>query len=62
MSSQCEDKKCEHQSPNGEYNYTDYDEKMPELIFRYDKDFYPLDESLPDPQIDPIIPGARVPM
>ena len=54
--------KHEHQAPTGEYNYTDYDEKMPELIFRYDKDFYPLDETLPDPQVNPIIPGARVPL
>lgn len=63
MSGQC-DKNCshEHQSPTGEYNYTNYDEKMPELIFRYDKDFYPIDESLPDPQVDPIVPGSRVPL
>jgi GTP cyclohydrolase I len=52
----------EHQSPTGDYNYTDYAEKMDDLIFRYDKDFYPLDEDLPDPQVDPIIPGARVPI
>lgn len=52
----------EHQAPTGEYNHTDYSEKMPELIFRYDKDFYPLDSSLPDPQINPIIPGAKVPL
>ncbi len=52
--------KEEHQAPNGEYNYTDYSSKMDNLIFRYDKDFYPLDEDLPDPQIDPIIPGKKV--
>lgn len=52
----------EHQAPTGEYNYTDYNEKMSELIFTYDKDFYPLDESLPDPQVDPIVPGAKVPL
>ena len=52
----------EHQSPTGEYNYNDYSEKMDDLIFTYDKDFYPLDEDLPDPQINPIIPGARVPL
>jgi GTP cyclohydrolase I len=51
-----------HQAPTGEYNYTDYSEKMDDLIFRYDKDFYPLDEDLPDPQVDPIIPGAKVPL
>jgi len=50
----------DHQSPTGEYNYTDYAEKMDDLIFTYDKDFYPLDEDLPDPQIDPVIPGKRV--
>jgi GTP cyclohydrolase I len=65
MSGHCKDEKCgcgDHQAPTGEYNYTNYDEKMPELIFRYDKDFYPLDETLPDPQVDPIIPGKRVPL
>lgn len=50
----------DHQSPTGEYNYTDYAEKMDDLIFTYDKDFYPLDEDLPDPQVEPIIPGKRV--
>lgn len=50
----------DHQSPTGEYNYTDYAEKMEDLIFTYDKDFYPLDEDLPDPQINPIVPGKRV--
>lgn len=52
----------EHQSPTGEYNYNDYSEKMDDLIFNYDKDFYPLDEDLPDPQVDPVIPGAKVPL
>lgn len=52
----------EHQSPTGEYNYNDYSEKMDDLIFTYDKDFYPLDESLPDPQVDPVIPGAAIPL
>jgi GTP cyclohydrolase I len=50
----------DHQSPTGEYNYNDYSEKMDDLIFTYDKDFYPLDEDLPDPQVDPVIPGKRV--
>ncbi|MCK5019406.1 MAG: GTP cyclohydrolase I FolE2 [Candidatus Peribacteraceae bacterium] len=49
-----------HQAPSGEYNRVDYAEKMEDLLFNYDKDFYPNDEDLPDPQIDPIIPGARV--
>lgn len=52
----------EHQSPSGEYNTTDYSEKMPKLTFEYDKDFYPIDEDLPDPQVRPILPGARVPL
>ncbi len=38
----------------------DYSNKMSDLSFKYDKDFYPLDEDLPDPQIEPVIPGARV--
>lgn len=52
----------EHQAPTGDYNYTDYAEKMDDLVFRYDRDFYPLDEELPDPQIEPVIPGKRVPL
>jgi len=55
----CGCKTTEHQSPTGEYNYTDYSEKMPDLVFTYDKDFYPLDDDLPDPQINPVIPGAK---
>lgn len=35
---------------------------MEDLIFNYDKDFYPDDEELPDPQVDPVIPGAKVPL
>lgn len=50
----------EHQSPSGEYNFNDYSEKMDDLIFTYDKDFYPLDEDLPDPQVEPVIPGKKV--
>lgn len=51
----------EHQAPNGIYNYNDYSSKMG-LNFQYDQDFYPTDESLPDPQIEPVLPGARVPL
>jgi GTP cyclohydrolase I len=40
----------------------DYSSKMPDLVFKYDDQFYPNDEDLPDPQVDPIIPGARVPI
>lgn len=40
----------------------DYGSKMPHLKFAYDDQFYPLDSELPDPQVDPIIPGAKVPI
>lgn len=63
MSAQCNNPSCtEHQAPTGEYNFNDYSEKMDDLIFTYDKDFYPLDETLPDPQVNPMIPGAKVPL
>lgn len=55
-------KKTDHQSPTGDYRFTDYSSKMPDLLFQYDKDFYPIDESLPDPQIDPILPGKKIPL
>ena len=38
----------------------DYSEKMPDLVFTYDDLHVP--GKLPDPQIDPIIPGDRVPL
>lgn len=60
MGGHCKDPNHHHQAPSGEYNFTDYNEKMDDLIFRYDQDFFPLDSSLPDPQIDPIIPGKKV--
>lgn len=59
MSGQCNGK-CDHQSPTGEYNFNDYTEKMDDLVFTYDKDFYPIDETLPDPQVEPVIVGKRV--
>ena len=59
MSGHCDNPDCEHQAPTNEYNRVDYAEKMEDLIFNYDKDFYPDDEELPDPQVDPIIPGAN---
>ena len=40
----------------------DYSKKMPDLSFEYDSVFYPDDATLPDPQVDPILPGARVPI
>jgi GTP cyclohydrolase I len=33
---------------------------MPHLDFKYDGEYYPEDGALPDPQIDPFIPGSRV--
>jgi GTP cyclohydrolase I len=52
----------EHQAPGGEYSRVDYAEKMDDILFSYDKDFYPNDEDLPDPQVDPILPGATIPL
>jgi GTP cyclohydrolase I len=35
---------------------------MPHLKFEYDEAYYPEDSELPDPQINPVIPGSRVPI
>ena len=43
-------------------NLTDYSVHMPHLKFEYDEDYYPEDSDLPDPQVDPVIPGSRVPI
>jgi GTP cyclohydrolase I len=43
-------------------NLKDYSVHMPHLKFEYDEDYYPEDSELPDPQVDPVIPGARVPI
>jgi len=40
----------------------DYSTKMPDLSFEYDSVFYPDDATLPDPQVEPVLPGARVPI
>lgn len=40
--------------------FIDYSAKMPDLKFEYDELFYT--DDLPDPQVDPIIPGARIPL
>lgn len=42
--------------------HIDHSEKMPGLDFSYDSEYYPDDEALPDPQVNPIIPGAKVPI
>ena len=62
MGGHCKTPNCEHQAPSGDYNRVDYAEKMDDLIFSYDKDFYPDDAELPDPQVNPIIPGSKVPL
>lgn len=41
---------------------TDYSHHMPHLDFEYDDNYYPNDEDVPDPQVEPVIPGARVPI
>lgn len=40
----------------------DYSEKMPDLIFKYDRDYQPNLNDLPDPQQNPVLPGARIPI
>ena len=40
--------------------HTDYSAEMPHLDFVYDEDYYPNDDDLPDPQVEPVIPGSRV--
>ena len=40
--------------------YTDYNTHMPHLNFEYDEEYYPEDKDLPDPQVNPVIPGAKV--
>ena len=42
--------------------YNDYSEKMPSLVFQYDEDFMPKDGDLPDPQTNPVLVGARIPI
>lgn len=41
-------------------HFNDYSGKMEDTIFNYDSQFYPLDADLPDPQVDPVLPGKRV--
>lgn len=43
-------------------NCNDYSAHMPHLNFEYDEAYYPEDKELPDPQVDPVIPGSRVPI
>lgn len=44
------------------FRHNDYSRHMPHLDFVYDAEYYPEDSDLPDPQVDPFIPGARVPL
>lgn len=41
-------------------SHIDYSKHMPHLDFTYDEDYYPRNHELPDPQIDPVIPGAHI--
>lgn len=45
-----------------QFKHTDYSKHIPHLTFEYDGEYYPDDSELPDPQIDPVIPGAKVPI
>lgn len=42
------------------FRHNDYSKHMPHLDFKYDEDYYPEDSELPDPQVNPFIPGAKV--
>jgi GTP cyclohydrolase I len=40
--------------------FNDYSDQIPHLNFKYDENYYPEDSELPDPQVDPFIPGAKI--
>lgn len=42
------------------FRFNDYSEHMPHLKFEYDSEYYPDDAQLPDPQVEPFIPGMKV--
>jgi GTP cyclohydrolase I len=42
------------------YRHTDYSHHLPHLDFSYDAEYYPADGDLPDPQVDPVVPGSAV--
>jgi len=44
------------------FRHNDYSRHMPHLDFKYDAEYYPNDADLPDPQIDPFIPGSLIPI
>lgn len=45
-----------------QHRHNDYAEHMPHLDFEYDSEYYPNDGDLPDPQVNPVIPGVRIPI
>lgn len=47
-------------SATQKFRFNDYSEHMPHLDFVYDSEYYPEDSDLPDPQVDPFIPGSKV--
>jgi GTP cyclohydrolase IB len=44
------------------FRFNDYSRHMPHLKFEYDSEYYPEDSDLPDPQVDPFIPGLKIQM
>lgn len=42
------------------FRFSDYSRNMPHLDFAYDEDYYPEDSDLPDPQVDPLVLGAKI--
>lgn len=42
--------------------YNDYSGKMPHLEFKYDETYRPSSDELPDPQVEPVLVGARIPI
>lgn len=47
---------------DGKLPFNDYSDKMPDLVFQYDENLEVNSDELPDPQINPLIPGAPVPL
>lgn len=60
MSSHCDEKPATGEVKYRVFRHNDYSEHMPHLKFTYDAEYYPEDNDLPDPQVDPFIPGLRV--
>ena len=47
---------------SSKFRNNDYSTKIPHLDFKYDDEFYPDDNLLPDPQLNPCLFGASVPL